>query len=252
MSRQESILNTFWDEFGDLGNDEALLLLWARTNRRCGMAGLYKCGRRAILDNRLDDAARESALATLDRLGLVRYEQNVLWYVERYALLPHRGEKVARSAVADLREFPLEHPLRVAFLERYLGDPELGPDLRAALDHVALHPGKRSTAGRGTLSAAVKVAVIERDGPYCRYCGEGPADYGWQADFKGRQSPWISLQFDHVYPVAFGGADTVDNLVLACGPCNVRKGIHPAPPMRPAHPIAFPEPTALAVVGSAA
>lgn len=32
------------------------------------------------------------------------------------------------------------------------------------------------------------------------------------------------LQWDHIIPKSRGGPDTIDNLVLACGPCNAEKG----------------------------
>lgn len=32
------------------------------------------------------------------------------------------------------------------------------------------------------------------------------------------------LQVDHTIPLAQGGTDDLDNLVLCCGPCNARKG----------------------------
>ncbi len=32
------------------------------------------------------------------------------------------------------------------------------------------------------------------------------------------------LQFDHLIPLAFGGATTEQNLQILCGPCDRRKG----------------------------
>jgi 5-methylcytosine-specific restriction endonuclease McrA len=53
----------------------------------------------------------------------------------------------------------------------------------------------------------VRRAVFERDGGRCVGCG---------AEFD--------LQYDHVIPVALGGASTAENLELLCAPCNRRKG----------------------------
>ncbi|PLX33582.1 MAG: HNH endonuclease [Ignavibacteria bacterium] len=49
--------------------------------------------------------------------------------------------------------------------------------------------------------------IIRRDGHRCQYCGS-------------RSAP---LTVDHIIPRARGGADTWDNLVTACLPCNNKK-----------------------------
>jgi 5-methylcytosine-specific restriction endonuclease McrA len=49
--------------------------------------------------------------------------------------------------------------------------------------------------------------VFRRDGGRCVECG---------SDFD--------IQYDHVIPVALGGANTVENLQILCAPCNQRKG----------------------------
>jgi HNH endonuclease len=48
--------------------------------------------------------------------------------------------------------------------------------------------------------------VFERDGGKCLECGSG-----------------FDLQYDHVLPVARGGATSAENLQLLCGDCNRRK-----------------------------
>ena len=53
----------------------------------------------------------------------------------------------------------------------------------------------------------VKVAVWQRDGGRCVQCGSN-----------------ADLEFDHIIPVAMGGANTMRNLQLLCEPCNRRKG----------------------------
>ena len=56
-----------------------------------------------------------------------------------------------------------------------------------------------------------KLRLIERDGKQCFYCG-------MQAKRLAK------LTVDHVVPRSQGGTSELGNLVLACRPCNVRKG----------------------------
>lgn len=56
--------------------------------------------------------------------------------------------------------------------------------------------------------------LAARDGWQCRYCGCA-LGYG-----DGEERPTK----DHVFPRAWGGSDRITNLVLACEPCNTRKG----------------------------
>jgi hypothetical protein len=64
-----------------------------------------------------------------------------------------------------------------------------------------------SPTGRAAIPEAVRRAVFRRDGGRCARCGRAEL-----------------LQFDHVIPVALGGASTVENLQLLCAPCNREKG----------------------------
>lgn len=60
---------------------------------------------------------------------------------------------------------------------------------------------------REGISKEVKQAVFERDAGRCAECGSpGP------------------LEFDHIIPVALGGATTVNNIQLLCLDCNRKKG----------------------------
>jgi HNH endonuclease len=60
---------------------------------------------------------------------------------------------------------------------------------------------------REPLPREVRLAVWQRDRGRCRECGSG-----------------FDLQYDHVIPLALGGASGVDNLQLLCGDCNRAKG----------------------------
>jgi len=66
-----------------------------------------------------------------------------------------------------------------------------------------------------------------RDGFKCVYCGKHGVD---------------QLTFDHVIPRRAGGKTSWENIVAACGPCNLKKGGRtpreagmplPRPPQRP-------------------
>lgn len=59
--------------------------------------------------------------------------------------------------------------------------------------------------------AALRKQVLTQDGEVCCYCGdqEGP------------------FHVDHIVPRALGGDDRLDNLCVACAPCNLSKGAKP-------------------------
>jgi 5-methylcytosine-specific restriction endonuclease McrA len=72
--------------------------------------------------------------------------------------------------------------------------------------HAAL-AGEEAEPRRGPIPRAVRLAVFERDGGRCVECGSS-----------------FDIQYDHVIPVALGGAGTVENLQVLCAPCNRAKG----------------------------
>jgi 5-methylcytosine-specific restriction endonuclease McrA len=73
--------------------------------------------------------------------------------------------------------------------------------------HAALRREHDAVPRREMLSRDVRLAVWRRDRGRCRGCGSG-----------------FDLQYDHVIPLALGGASSVDNLQLLCGDCNRAKG----------------------------
>jgi 5-methylcytosine-specific restriction endonuclease McrA len=64
---------------------------------------------------------------------------------------------------------------------------------------------------RHSTSRISRRAVFARDRHRCQYCGSER-----------------HLTVDHVVPRSKGGADTWDNLVTSCAPCNRKKGDRPA------------------------
>ncbi len=60
---------------------------------------------------------------------------------------------------------------------------------------------------RGPISREMQRAIFERDGGVCVECGGN-----------------FSIQYDHIIPVAMGGATTIQNLQILCSYCNQAKG----------------------------
>lgn len=65
----------------------------------------------------------------------------------------------------------------------------------------------RADEARPAIPQAVRQSVFERDGSACVYCGATAGPF----------------HLDHVMPWSRGGADTVENLVVSCVPCNLAK-----------------------------
>ncbi len=61
--------------------------------------------------------------------------------------------------------------------------------------------------GRSAIPDDLKLLVWQRDGGQCVRCGSHD-----------------ELQYDHIIPVAMGGATSEENSQILCGPCNRRKG----------------------------
>lgn len=68
--------------------------------------------------------------------------------------------------------------------------------------------------GYGAEHRRLRRIVLERDRYRCHWCG-------------GR-----ATQADHVIAKALGGPTVLDNLVAACGPCNVERGQQTAARLR--------------------
>jgi hypothetical protein len=141
---------------------------------------------------------------------------------------------IADNAVETLGRFTVELP----GAKRRRLDPEFvaGQLVAAGLwerveggyrihDYLVFQPSRadverdREIARRRTAMNAnpqLQEAIRARDGDACRYCGVSVKP----RDRKGPQG----LTYDHVIPVVRGGDESVENLVVACRRCNMRKG----------------------------
>ena len=73
------------------------------------------------------------------------------------------------------------------------------------------------------MATRAHLAIFDRDGGACTYCGitlkrDGPR---LSRDLGELRRVW---QVDHVVALGGGGSDSSNNLVLACGQCNLVKG----------------------------
>lgn len=80
------------------------------------------------------------------------------------------------------------------------------------LAHYQTLPAVRLSASgrikRRKIGKTLRMAVIERDGSACVYCG-------CETDYP---------HLDHRIPASRGGENSLENLCVACEPCNLSKG----------------------------
>jgi 5-methylcytosine-specific restriction endonuclease McrA len=72
--------------------------------------------------------------------------------------------------------------------------------------HSLMQAEENGRPTRVPVPSDIRRAVFERDGGCCVECGSK-----------------FDLQYDHVLPVALGGATTVENLQFLCADCNRKK-----------------------------
>jgi hypothetical protein len=158
-----------------------------------------------------------------------------MWLFKRHVFVAGRvhATRGVRSAVlASMQAEQLSHAVQVLIDGRrgywwclnrfYWEDDGLSPgDVYALAYERQLRAQRKLERARTTLAAGqtgsatrrqamsleLRHAVFERDGGRCAECDAG-----------------FDLQYDHVIPVAMGGATSEQNLQLLCGACNRAKG----------------------------
>jgi hypothetical protein len=150
---------------------------------------VVQCGKRTYAGVRWKNVAFEEILAAQadDPVELLRDGRRCLWYfLDRFYWDSDDLE------VEDVKALVLQ---RIRQRERKL---QTAHSLMRAED-----------AGRPTrvpIPSEIRRMVFERDGGRCVECDSN-----------------FDLQYDHVLPVALGGATTAQNLQLLCADCNQRK-----------------------------
>ncbi len=121
----------------------------------------------------------------------------LLMHYWRTGALPIDDDGLARIARMSMRRWAFAKQSIIKFFSE---------------DHVGKIPALRIIGeyarSRSRISDDVREEVFRRDGSLCVYCGtvDGP------------------FHLDHSVPWSKGGLDTVENLVVACAPCNFSKG----------------------------
>jgi 5-methylcytosine-specific restriction endonuclease McrA len=146
-----------------------------------------------------------SDVLTTPVLVLNRYFQPVrVTTAKRAFCLLFAGSAHALDEDGDTYDFDLWRSLPVRVDDDAL--PIVGGVLRVPR---VLHLPRYERTPRASVRLTRRNLML-RDAHQCQYCGKQP--------------PVRDLNIDHVVPKCRGGADTWENLVTSCRPCNLRKG----------------------------
>lgn len=142
---------------------------------------------------------------TLPVLALNKHFHPIHITTSRRAFLLLFGDAAhAIDDVGELHDFGSWRSLPVRDADD--GLPIVGGNLRVPR---VLHLRRYERVRRPTVRLSRKNVML-RDGHQCQYCQ--------------KHLPVRDLNIDHVLPRSRGGADSWENLVTACRPCNLRKG----------------------------
>lgn len=159
-------------------------------------------------------ANRERVLANNNRSRLRNIESikaRKKAYYERVKDTPEFKEKIrarqdaAKDAKREYdRQYRARNPQKV--LDRANAWRKRNPDKRAAIIHN--YSARRRAQTKGGITTAELAAWKKASKKVCYWCGARCA--------KG-------FHVDHYTPLSKGGTHEIDNLVIACAPCNLKK-----------------------------
>ena len=186
----EQIDTALWDDdrFYSLTRDGKLVYLWMISCSPLNPAGIYKVRRDTIEGyTKVRGRALDTALDELERADLALYDGRRVFVVHRVKKLrraglhPNRCRAIA-SILGDLRP---EHPMRVAFLERY-GDERFSRSLAAALTDL-----RSETEGVRRQGESTSLDGPLTEGPTVQFSPSSPSskeDFGAIARTRTREA----------------------------------------------------------------
>jgi len=101
------------------------------------MSGVYRVGRRAMTESRVELTGLDAALDELSAADLAFYEQGVLWVRSRVKRLRSKSPKMAISVARDFAKLSPDHPFHARWLALYGGHAWLRSALRDVLQNLA-------------------------------------------------------------------------------------------------------------------
>jgi 5-methylcytosine-specific restriction endonuclease McrA len=162
------------------------------------------------------DAAFERRLTLAGWRYHATWDPTLVWGSRRFAALRERQALVPvalhdagrrRYWLFEDRVYWEDDGLEAADVRALIREREHRTRRRLERAHALAARVPEPAPRRSPIPRELRAAVWERDGGACVECGAR-----------------FDLQYDHVIPVALGGASTLENLQVLCAPCNQRKG----------------------------
>src|SRR5712691_9027905 len=140
----------------------------------------------------------------------------------------HQREWMARPSYSLPGLWRHGQPFQLALTAPQLSQTGASSEVRRNETGYGDVPGGGLSRMRGQLSRTVLRGLVGSDAHLAtRLFGYQVREYlltKWQRACAYCGAKEIALQVEHIVPKARGGSDRVDNLTLACEPCNQRKG----------------------------